>query len=173
MKWSNWKYRYSRIRVFSVWPLPKVENWFFKADLKWKCPYFYTKFFLERFGQYLKKRKNGFSILFSKCDLAGWDTFFHRNFFLKKPNTSECAQVLVVTWVKLDCVEALLSPDPIGWGTITFSLPNFNFHKSCQSNSVLGFVELKHLKVSKSPLFCSSLLEALLKSNTYNETLIS
>jgi hypothetical protein len=28
------------------------------------------KIFLERFGQYLKKSKNGFPIVFSKCDLA-------------------------------------------------------------------------------------------------------
>ena len=42
----------------------------------------------------------------------GGDTFFHQIFFLKKPNTSECGQVLVVMWVKLDCVKALLSPDP-------------------------------------------------------------
>ena len=53
-----------------------------------------------------------FPIVFSKCDLAGGDKFFHQIFFLRKPNTSECAQVLVVTRVKVDCVEALLSPDP-------------------------------------------------------------
>ena len=29
-KWSNWKYAKTRICVFSVWPLPKVENWFWK-----------------------------------------------------------------------------------------------------------------------------------------------
>ena len=38
--------------------------------------------------------------------------FFFINLFLKKPNTWECAQILVVTWVKLDYIEALLSPDP-------------------------------------------------------------
>ena len=27
----------------------------FKTDLKWECPYFYSKFIFERFGQYLKK----------------------------------------------------------------------------------------------------------------------
>ena len=42
-----------------------------KADLKWECPYYYSKKKLERFGQYLKKPKNGFPIVFSKCDLAG------------------------------------------------------------------------------------------------------
>ena len=30
-----------------------------------------SKFFLERFGQYLRKSKNGFPIVFSKSDLTG------------------------------------------------------------------------------------------------------
>ena len=30
MKWSNWKYKNTCICVFSVWPLPKVENLFRK-----------------------------------------------------------------------------------------------------------------------------------------------
>ena len=54
-----------------------------------------------------------FPLYFQNVIWPGGDTFFHQNFFLKKPNTSECAQVLVVTWVKLDCVEALLSPPPM------------------------------------------------------------
>ena len=29
-KWSNGKYMYTRIRVFSVWPPPEVENWLLK-----------------------------------------------------------------------------------------------------------------------------------------------
>ena len=29
-KWSNWKYANTRIWVFSVWPLPEVQNWFQK-----------------------------------------------------------------------------------------------------------------------------------------------
>ena len=29
-KWSNWNYAQLRICVFSVWPLPKVKNWFQK-----------------------------------------------------------------------------------------------------------------------------------------------
>ena len=31
---------------------------------------------LERFGEYLKKWKNGFPIVFSQCDLAGGTSFF-------------------------------------------------------------------------------------------------
>ena len=44
-----------------------------KADLKWECPYFYSKFFLEHFGKYLENSKNEFPIVFSKSDgaLAG------------------------------------------------------------------------------------------------------
>ena len=39
------------------------------------------------------------------------DIFFHpKN--SEKPKISECAQVLVVTWVKLDFVKAPLSPGP-------------------------------------------------------------
>ena len=40
------------------------------------------------------------------------DIFFHPKIILKKLNTWEHAQVLVVTWVNLDCVKALLSSDP-------------------------------------------------------------
>ena len=29
-----------------------MQSLFPKADLKWKCPYFYSKFFLKSFGQY-------------------------------------------------------------------------------------------------------------------------
>ena len=61
----------------------------------------------------IKKRgKNWFPIEFSKCDLDGGDIFSHWKKTLKKSNTLECAQDLVVTWVKLDCVNALLSPGP-------------------------------------------------------------
>ena len=53
-----------------------------------------------------------FPLYFQKVFWTGGTSFFIEIFFLKKPNTSECAQVLVVMWVKLDCVEALLSPGP-------------------------------------------------------------
>ena len=44
----------------------------------------------------------------------GWGggLFFCQHFFLKKPNTLEYAQVLVVTWAKPNSVTALLSPRP-------------------------------------------------------------
>ena len=47
-----------------------------------------------------KKLKYGFPIVFSKSDLGGGDL--------------EYAQVLVVTWAKLNSVTALLSHRPIG-----------------------------------------------------------
>ena len=77
---------------------------------------------MVRFGQYLKKSKIGFPIVFSKSVLDGGDIFFNQKKILKKLNTSECAKVLVVMWVKLYCVEALLSPGPN-------NLMKFNFGK--------------------------------------------
>ena len=29
-KWSNWKYANTYLRVFTVWPLPEVQNWFWR-----------------------------------------------------------------------------------------------------------------------------------------------
>ena len=53
-----------------------------------------------------------FLLYFQNVIWPGGIHFFIKNFFLKKPNTSESGQVLVVTLVILDCVKALLSPDP-------------------------------------------------------------
>ena len=63
-KWSNWKYTYTQIRVFSVWPLPEVENWFLKQIWNENVHISILFFFLEYFGPYLKKSKNGFPIVF-------------------------------------------------------------------------------------------------------------
>ena len=52
-----------------------------------------------------------FPLFFQNVIWPGGHLFSSKK-MLKKPNTWECAQVLVVTWVKLDCVKALLSPDP-------------------------------------------------------------
>ena len=45
--------------------------------------------------------------------------FFCQHFILKKPNTLEYAQVLVVTWAKPNFVTALLCP-PYEWVTLSF-----------------------------------------------------
>ena len=63
-----------------------------KIELKRECPYFYSKFLLlKSFGQYLKKSKNGFPIVFSKSDLTGVGSLFLRKKILKKPNTPKYA----------------------------------------------------------------------------------
>ena len=78
---------------------------------------------MERFVPKNGVPKNGFPIVFSKSDLGGGKQFFRRNFFLKKPNTPEYAQVLVVTCPRLNSVTALLSPPPnIGLYSISLFL---------------------------------------------------
>ena len=53
-----------------------------------------------------------FPLYFEKVIWVGGGNFFRQIFFLKKPNTPEYAQVLVVTWAKPNSVTALLSPRP-------------------------------------------------------------
>ena len=60
----------TRICIFSVWPLPEVKNWFWKHIWNENIHISIQKIFLKRFGQYLKKVKNGFPIVFSKSDVA-------------------------------------------------------------------------------------------------------
>ena len=56
-KWSNWKYANTDIRIFSVWPLPKVKNWFWKQISNENVHITILNNFLERFDQHLKKVK--------------------------------------------------------------------------------------------------------------------
>ena len=71
-KWSNGKSAYTRICGFFVWPLPKVENLFRKANLKWKTPYFYSTFFVEEFlSIFLKNPKIDFPLYFQKVIRPG------------------------------------------------------------------------------------------------------
>ena len=47
-KWSNWKlrkYAYLRKFLFDHFPKSKIDS---EADLKWECPFFYSKFFCWR-----------------------------------------------------------------------------------------------------------------------------
>ena len=62
--WSNGKCANTCICVFSVWPLPKVQNWFQKQIWNENVQ-ISIQFFLKSFGHYLKKSKiciltNGF-----------------------------------------------------------------------------------------------------------------
>ena len=54
------------------------------------------KYANTRFGQYLKKSKNGFSNVLTKSDLAGVGYIFCPKKLLLKPNFLKYAQVLVV-----------------------------------------------------------------------------
>ena len=60
-------HKYAYLRIFSS-TTSRSRKLILKADFKCEYPYFYSKFFLERFGQYLKKSKNGFPIVFIKCN---------------------------------------------------------------------------------------------------------
>ena len=48
--------------------------------------------------------KTGFSIVFLKIDLDGGDSFYRQNFYLKKQNTPDYAQVSVLMCPKLNSV---------------------------------------------------------------------
>ena len=61
---------------FPVGALPEVQNRI-RKQFSHKVLYsFLTKFFLERFGQYLKKSKKGFPIVFSNLARKGSRGFF-------------------------------------------------------------------------------------------------
>ena len=94
-KGSNWKYANTRICVFSVWPLPEVENWFWKQIWNENVHISIVNFFVKSFGQYLNKSKYGFSIVFSKIDSAWVGFYFWQKNILVKPNTLKYAQVWV------------------------------------------------------------------------------
>ena len=67
-KWSNWKYANTRISVFSVWPLPKVENRFRKQIWNENVHISILNFLLKCIGQYLKKSMD-FPLYFQKVML--------------------------------------------------------------------------------------------------------
>ena len=56
-------HKYAYLRIFSL-TTSQSRKLILKADFISEYPYFYSNFFLERFGQYLKKSKNGFPIVF-------------------------------------------------------------------------------------------------------------
>ena len=102
------------IGVFSVWPLPEVQNLFQKPIWNENVHIYFLIFFgaFQVLGE--KKFKNGLPLYFQNVIWVGvgetdFVTIF---FFLKKSNTLEYAQVLVVTCWTLNSVAALLSPHP-------------------------------------------------------------
>ena len=86
-----------------------------KADLKWVCPYFYSNFFLKRFGQYLKKSKNGFPIVFSKSDLTGIGYIFWPNFFSEKAKHLKICLSLGGSMPDAQIKQCPLTPSPTHW----------------------------------------------------------
>ena len=74
-------HKYTYLRIFSL-TISQSRKLIPKADLKWECPYFYSRFyFFKSFGQYFKKSNNGFPIVFSKSDLTGVGYIFWLFFF--------------------------------------------------------------------------------------------
>ena len=60
-------HKYKYLRIFSL-TTSRIRKLILKVDLKRKSPYFYSKFFLKSFGQYLKKKnqKMDFLLYFQK-----------------------------------------------------------------------------------------------------------
>ena len=68
----------TQIRVFAYFqfdhfPKSKIDS---ESKFVMRMSILLFKFFLERFGQYLEKSKNGFPIVFSNFQLARADSFF-------------------------------------------------------------------------------------------------
>ena len=91
-KWSNGKYTNTRICVFSVWPLPEVENWFRKQIWKENAHISIQFFFFEEFRSIFKKKvKKWISHRIFKKWFDRRRVFFFTKIFLKKPNTPKYA----------------------------------------------------------------------------------
>ena len=91
---------------FLVQALPMVQNQFWKRFSNKVLYNYYSKKNLGFRSVFKKIKKWIFACIFKMWFAGG--LLFHPKKNLKKPNTWECAQVLVVTRMKIDCVEALL-----------------------------------------------------------------
>ena len=69
-KWSNWKYANTRICIFSVWPLPEVENGFRKQISNENVHITILNFFLSVLVSIKKNKKMDFSLYFQKVKLT-------------------------------------------------------------------------------------------------------
>ena len=84
-----------------------------KADLKWECPYFYSKFFFEEFRSIFKKAKKWiFHCIFKKWFDLGRVLFFTKKWSVN-PNTLEYTQVWLVACRKLKSNSARLKGPPL------------------------------------------------------------
>ena len=88
-KWSNWKYANTHISVFSVWPLPKVKNWFRKQIWN-ENVHVSILIFFGAFRQYLKKKsKIGFPLYFQNVIWRGGGLNLLPKKILKKPKNPQ------------------------------------------------------------------------------------
>ena len=108
------------ICLFSVWPIPRVQNRFQKQIWNKNVHICNQKFFLEHLDHHKQifKIQKLISHWIMKKMIFFWGggLILGRNFFLKKPNTPEYAWVLVVMCPKLNSAAALLSPSPYDCG---------------------------------------------------------
>ena len=74
--WSTGKYANMRICIFSVLPLPKVQNWFRKQIWNENVHVSILNFFLKSFGQYLKKNQKLDFPLYFKIVILKWPKVF-------------------------------------------------------------------------------------------------
>ena len=145
-----------RIFCFGHFPRSGIEskNSFLKKVLYNYC----SKFFLERFGQYLQKEKKWIShCILKKGIWVGWGGIFFNFFFLlKKPNNPEYAQVLVVTCPKLNSVTALLSLPPKQQKatklTSCFYIPVCEYCFRMFSNTFHGVIFIEHCQIYLSTI---------------------
>ena len=91
-KWSNWKYTFTHIRVFSVWPLPEAQNRFRKHIWNENVHIFILNFF-KAFWSIFKKVKLWISRYIFKKWFERRRVYFLKKFFSEKakhPNICLC-----------------------------------------------------------------------------------
>ena len=75
-KWSNGKYANTCICVFSVWPLPEVQNWFRKQIWNENVNISILNFFPEEFRPIFKKSQKMDCPLYFKNVISKWPKVF-------------------------------------------------------------------------------------------------
>ena len=76
-KWSNWKYANTHIGVFSIWPLPKVQNWLQKQIWNENVHNSILNFWFEEFWPIFKKVKKKMDFpLYFKTVILKWPKVF-------------------------------------------------------------------------------------------------
>ena len=110
-KWSLIIHKYMYLCIFSLttYRSPKLIP---KADLKRECPYLHS-IFLKRFGQYFKKSKNGFFIVFSKSELTSVGYIFFTKTNYEKAKHHKICLSLGGSMPEAQIKPCPLTPSPI------------------------------------------------------------